>query len=428
MSQLTDHVHEAHPPRAARFTSRAGAVASRVARRPVLAAFVVALIARITVAIAVAVGWGGSLFLDDASFSRLAQAAADGTLHRLGAYPEWLYEHTAPLLVPISGLYEVVGPVKLAGQVYVALLGALTAALVVRLALEVVDRGYALAAGLIVALLPSQVLWSSIIMKDAVVWAVLAGLAVVVAIASRSTGRRLAVCGAGVVALAFALAFLRRHSLEVALIAATLAAAFSVRRQRTVRIAGALTILALVPLTVGMGVAGGRFVSGAMDPALQRALNAKYAKSAVVDSETSGLEANLAYLPKGITVVGLRPWPWEGNGGGTGVQLARAETLVWYPLLVLAVIGLASGWERRRVLAFPVLYAGGILVAYGLTEGNLGTAYRHRGEAVWAVAVLAALGLKRVVRGRRATGPEQTWPQAPAGYAPTRVRESSTAT
>jgi hypothetical protein len=34
---------------------------------------------------------------------------------------------------------------------------------------------------------------------------------------------------------------------------------------------------------------------------------------------------------------------------------------------------------------------------YALTEGNLGTAYRHRGEFVWVVALLAALGLSRVV-------------------------------
>ena len=42
------------------------------------------------------------------------------------------------------------------------------------------------------------------------------------------------------------------------------------------------------------------------------------------------------------------------------------------------------------MLAFPVLAGAATLAMYGLTEGNLGTAYRHRGEFVWVVALLDA--------------------------------------
>jgi hypothetical protein len=42
----------------------------------------------------------------------------------------------------------------------VALFGTATAALTARLAMEIMDRRFALLAGLVVALLPSQILWS----------------------------------------------------------------------------------------------------------------------------------------------------------------------------------------------------------------------------------------------------------------------------
>ncbi len=367
-------------------------------RHPVLAAFVVALAVRVVAAVTIAVGWGGSLFLDDASYSRLAEAAADGTLDRLGSYPVWLYERTATLLVPVTGLYEVLGPVKLAGQLYVGLLGAATAALTARLALEVVDRRWALFAGLVIALLPSQVLWSSIIMKDAAVWACLSGLGLVVALASRSAGRRLAVLASAAVGLLVLLGFLRLHTLEVALVAIALAMLVSAREQRPVRVAGATVMLVCIPIAFGMGVAGAPFVASSWDVGDQRAANAELAESAVAECQASGLAGELACLPTGVTVVALRPWPWEASSGTTGVRLARVESVVWYPLLALAVIGLSAAWERRRVLAFPLLCGAAVLLMYALTEGNLGTAYRHRGEFVWVLALLAGLGAQRLAR------------------------------
>jgi hypothetical protein len=411
-------------------------------RRPVLAAFLTALAVRVVVAVAITIGWGGSLFLDDRAYSRLADAAADGRLHQLGAYPQLLYERTGTLLVPITALYELLGVVKLSGQLYVALLGAATAALVTRLALEVVDRRFALLAGLIVALLPSQILWSSLILKDAAVWATVSGLAVVVAVAGRTSGHRLVPLAAAAAALLALLGFLRLHSLEVACVAVVLATLASRPSQRLLRVSGAVALLVCIPLAFGMGVAGEPFVRGAPNLATQRARNAEHAQSAVVaaavpssaDDTKSGL-VDVSYLPKGLTVIALRPWPWEPSGS-LGVTLARLETLVWYPLLVLAAAGLTTAWRHRRALAFPLLYAGTMFVIYGLVEGNLGTAYRHRGEAVWAVALLAALGVERIVAARRRPrAPELDVGEreAPAAldrsaHASTRTAESSTAT
>jgi hypothetical protein len=190
----------------------------------------------------------------------------------------------------------------------------------------------------------------------------------------------------------------------------------SARRQRTARVAGAVAMLVCIPIAFQMGPAGAPFVIAAGDVGDQRAANAQQADSAIVtDFESSGLSAELSYLPTGLTVIALRPWPWEASSGSAGVRLARVESLIWYPLLILALLGLTAVWPRRRVLAFPLLCGGAILVMYGLTEGNLGTAYRHRGELVWVLALLAALGLERVARRRRRTAPHLPRPpQTPA--------------
>jgi hypothetical protein len=138
------------------------------------------------------------------------------------------------------------------------------------------------------------------------------------------------------------------------------------------------------------------------------------------DAETSTVYgASLRYLHTGVSVVALRPWPWEPSDGSVGVTLARIETLVWYPLLLLTLIGLGSAWRMRRALAFPVLCGAAVLAMYGLTEGNLGTAYRHRGEFVWALVLLATVGIERVARRWVATRPASAQASARVSRSPT---------
>jgi hypothetical protein len=60
--------------------------------------------------------------------------------------------------------------------------------------------------------------------------------------------------------------------------------------------------------------------------------------------------------------------------------------------LLLAAVGLFGARKYLHALAFPILAGGGMLIAYALSEGNIGTAYRHRGESVWAIVLLAGLG------------------------------------
>ena len=103
------------------------------------------------------------------------------------------------------------------------------------------------------------------------------------------------------------------------------------------------------------------------------------------------LDANLKHLPRGLVVMLLEPVPWR-TPTSSNMNLARWENFVWYPLLLLAAIGLFGARKHLHALAFPILAGGGMLIAYALSEGNIGTAYRHRGESVWAIVLLAGLG------------------------------------
>jgi hypothetical protein len=94
-----------------------------------------------------------------------------------------------------------------------------------------------------------------------------------------------------------------------------------------------------------------------------------------------------------------QPYPWAR--GSVSLHLAGADELIWYPLVLLALVGLLRLRARHlRVMAFPVIAGGTILILYALTEGNVGTAFRHRGEFEWVVALLAVLGLRQLIEWR----------------------------
>jgi hypothetical protein len=134
-------------------------------------------------------------------------------------------------------------------------------------------------------------------------------------------------------------------------------------------------------------------------------------RTAVVNSATGevygvedDVQTNLRAFPRGLVAVTVRPFPWEST---TSLPLgfARAEQLAWYVLYALAVVGCWAERRRWRPVAGAVVLVGGILVVGAVTQGNLGTAFRHRGQILWAVAVLAACGGRHVAaRWRERSG------------------------
>ena len=104
--------------------------------------------------------------------------------------------------------------------------------------------------------------------------------------------------------------------------------------------------------------------------------------------------SEISYMPTGIRVMLLDPLP-QHLERSPNMKYAFAEHLVWYPLLLLAGLGIGRYWrELSTELAYTLLVFCGLVAMWGLAEGNFGTAWRHRGELVWVVAVFAGLGLE----------------------------------
>ena len=466
---------------------------------PVIAVLILSFLVRVLFILIVSPGASSAFGVgDDATYSFLAEGMATGRSGGWDPYARELYNGTATFTVPLTVIHLAFGSVEIGGPLLAATFGALAAALVTRLALEVLPTAWALAAGLTVAFFPSQVLWSSLTLKDSAVWAVLAGLAVLIAIGNRSSGRRLIWAVVGVIVVLLLVGHLRPHTFIVASWATALAALFSDRSLRIQRSIGAFLIAAAIPWVLGLGPAGltlalnqdleyrrtanafgaaTAFVPAApieepvtqeleslqaeassVDVNLESTLRAIKEIAAAGDSNAAAGDSNAAssslrkqrrlrlmrerlrmlrveraevrerleeaearaaaegsvpaneedgvlspmvqHLPKGLSVMLLEPYPWQATANSR-VRLAQLESFLWYPLLALALaglLGLAKDKKGRRALAFPVIAGGGILLVYALAEGNFGTAYRHRGEFVWVVVVLAAMGGRVVAR------------------------------
>lgn len=366
-------------------------------RHPFLVVAAVAFGARLLVAASVAIFFGGSLFPDDETFHDLAAELAAGQTEDWDRGTHDLYRQTAAYVLPVASLYRLFGPIVFLGQLVSVLLGAASAVLASKVAATAAGRRAGLMCGLAVALLPSQVLWSSLTLKDAAVWAAIAAIGVVVAVGARRVPAESALLTAPIAACLVALGYLRMHTLVVVAWATLLAVLVSGRRQRA-RLATVVVAVLLIPWVLGAGPGGVNLVAGGIGTiGERRAANAAGAETAVADPEVwdKGIGDNLRHLPRGISVMLFEPVPWAATDD-TGETLAKAETLVWYPLLALAAIGMRDLIRRRDALAFPFFAGGGVMLLYALLEGNIGTAYRHRGEFVWAVAVFAAIGLMRL--------------------------------
>ena len=420
-----------------------------VLRRPVLTVVVVAAVVRLVVA---AVTFVGDVDVpDEEIYLDVARRVADGRgaeSFRAG-YGQDLYDSRWLFLAPLARLADVFGPSRLPGQLLVAAAGTAAVALVALTARRIVPAAgtsAALVAGLVMALLPSQVLWSSVVLADALIWAAVAAVAWGVMGWCTGQGCRPAAAGVAVAGGLLALGWLRPQTLVIAAWAVAVAAIVIAWRRWAVMAVG-VGLAAVVPLLAGLGVGGVGLVadeapevgeirtlmsmgaeSGLVRPSsdvsLPPELEARAAQvveaqkapgmtsrkvgevtaegrryEVFVDDDARlylaevGAGASVRHLPTGVAVALLRPYPWE-RADSLQSRLGSVENVGWYLLYGLAVLGLVRARpSTRRRLVFPVVFAALYVGAAALSQGNVGTAFRHRGQILWVLALCAAVAL-----------------------------------
>ena len=128
--------------------------------------------------------------------------------------------------------------------------GSITAAAVVLFLRRDTSNGVAVGAGLLVALYPSQVLWSSLVLKDSLIWMSLSLIGVMFTWWIHQDDARSFVAGTlGLCALLVYLAHLRPHTLLVALLALLLAVSWKLRTHRLPNLLLVILFFLLIPTT-----------------------------------------------------------------------------------------------------------------------------------------------------------------------------------
>ena len=376
---------------------------------------------RFSVAVTIAVTSDGTLFPDDDGYLTMAGRFASGDTENWDEFSTWgLWNHNAGFLLPIGILFRLFGFHPLLGQTLSVLAGAITAAAVTALVHRHTSATAALCAGLSVAVFPSQILWSSLVLKDSFSWMALTLLAVILGWWAQKTSiLNYAIGFLALSCLMFFLVHLRSHTFTTVCIAAIITLVSTAKSQRTAKVVAVMLLLAVLPLTVNAGIFSRTTFAATGHLGGIRSNMAAHARTAIgapsqveevreiarleeaIATSTPSAVADLLYLPTGLRVMLLDPLP-NHLDKSSNMKYAFAEHLLWYPLLLLGLIGMVV---RRKSLTpeivFTLLVTGGLTTMWALVEGNFGTAYRHRGELVWGVAVLAGIGLDHLLNNRR---------------------------
>jgi len=130
----------------------------------------------------------------------------------------------------------------------------------------------------------------------------------------------------------------------------------------------------------------------------------QYGVGRLVDNR---LNTSFQRIPGGLYDTMIRPLPW-GDGRSLTQVLAGWESLLWISLYGLAAYGLWVHGKGHRVLIYPTLLLFAISISGAVTHGNLGTAFRHRGQICFVLAVLAMAGVQAIVEGRRMKSRERS--------------------
>lgn len=289
--------------------------------------------------------------------------------------PSWLYAHVALVLVGVLAVYNV-GAIGRAWHSPLA--GALAA--------------------LPVAVYPSFVLVHATLLREA---AVLAGITTVARLAIAPPDRLNLPGRAALAGLALALAIpLRLENAPVYAVALVVGAAAWYHRRRSVgwpaRLAGA------------GGVAAAGAVGLALAPrvvdylARLRRLRTKGQSVYLPEIVPATVPAALAFAPIGAAYFLFTPFPWMLDGRPS-VLVVFVEAI---GNLAFAVAAIPGAWYalRRRLPGAAALGVGFVLAAllYGLVEGNVGTAVRHRQMVVWVLYLFGAVGVADWLTSRRA--------------------------
>jgi hypothetical protein len=358
--------------------------------------FVCALGVRLVAALAIRLVSNGSLYNDDAYYvdSLRSYAESEGALR-----PGIWFTHPT-FFRPLAILARWVTTDPLLPQAMSAVAGSLSVVLVAAVVRRLTNERQALLAGLTIALWPSHVIWSSLVLRDAFVWLGVCGVFAAISYGWARNHTRKGVQLFLATVIIVALAYVegnRRHSAFALMFALSIAAFVGLRLWST-RIAALLGLIA-IPFFVGLGWLGvDLWRNGSENFAPARAAEVANAETPIEcwqlplvgrgDESGGGWGNDLRCLP--TTAVGLLLMPTPQQVSSNPSLLPPLVEGVGWIALYLAVIRqvrhrLGGNPVLRVVTAYVVL----TIFMWSLIDRVVGTAFRHRSELLAGLVILA---------------------------------------
>ena len=312
----------------------------------------------------------------------------------VGFTPQAIREGWRPGYYHLNAIfYTAFGDSRLALVVLNMFAGVWTALITFYLTREVLSVASAKVTAVLTGVFPSLVLWSILNIRDA-----LATLCtVLIVLYGMRLSKRFRPSHVWIFAAALlGLGLLRDYMAFLVVLGLAIGVVTAIR---TDRVAGTVLFgtgvaLALTYLADQVGLFSTLGPQGILETAqvLRSGLQQGATSAFGVGADTRTIGAALQYIPIGASYLLFAPFPWDIES--TLQAAAMPETLLWYPLFLLAILGFRISIRNR--LATAIVPASVLLVvvsSYALVEGNFGTAYRHRAQIMPLFFVFSGVGL-----------------------------------
>ena len=372
--------------------------------------FLVALIIRIFVSTTIYSLELTSFFaLDWALYDRLGGGVAD---YLTGVAPMtdelrnrvFSFQGTTWGISLITGMiYTLVGKDIISVQLFIASLGAVAAPVTYLCAYQIYkNRRTAVIAGYIVALMPSMVLWSSLLLKDG-----LMVLFLVLAMYSSSKLQEkfshrditvLIISLIGIMSLRYFIFYM---------VAVAVVGGFVIGQKNTTNsILGRATAVVIIGVIFGYaGILNNASFELERMTSLQDIQASRNDLATAAESgfgeeyDVSTIGGAVAVLPLGFTYLMLSPLPWQVTS--SLAMTTMPEMIIWWAMIPFMISGIIYSFRKKlRECISIIVFTLMLTIGYSILQGNVGTAYRQRAQIQVFLFIFIGAGITLVMERR----------------------------
>ena len=375
--------------------------------------FLIAVVIRIVLSMAIFVGHAEDFFGGDANtydiFGQSLVASWHGDTYHAGKFASFTQSGASAwgMLYLVAVVYEVIGRNMLAIQLINASIGAATAIVVYYVAQTLFSNArVSKTAAVLVAFFPSLVLWSSQALKDSLIIMALAlSIFATLRLMEKIKIAYVVVLIGALLAL-FSLRFYIFYMMCAAVTGSFFlgSKAFSAQgfMQRFIAVAAIGLAFTWFGVLQGASAQFERYASLKMVQTSREDLAAA-GSGFMKDVDVQTTEGALTVIPIGLLYLMFAPFPWDF--GTLRQTITLPEMIVWWMIFPLLVLGLWYSIKHRLRQVSPIIiFTTMLTLAYSLFQGNVGTAYRQRSQLLVFYFIFVAVGaiiLKERAEDRR---------------------------